>query len=732
MTNKFIFPILLGFLLSGCGADTPSEEITYPGDIANGSFEDGLTGWTIGGLGGFTEDDVSELVTLPDGKPSLKVGTKFYAGATSSLASFTGTLTSDPFALEGIGVISLKIGAAENPDKTYIEFYKVDSDVPLDFYVNNSSDKVSKLTNGDFNSTTVTSQLMRNIVDLSEYLTDAVYIKITDADTNSDYGDYSFWNLDDFKVLKTAQEKNDALVERSDQLLEYYEVSIDNDPPVETLRNGGFELGDTSYWKVVSGQAFSGDILKNSTDFYWGNRVYHAEGNYLIDNFADESLIGKMRSEKFLVTDQGDDKSFVSLKMGGAANSSVYVSINDAVTGSELLIVRNEGFSDPGLALSLITYYVDVSAYIGSTLYFCLVDQDAVGPFGALVADDFRINLSQNEVIDEVAGLRSWAATLTDTASQADYIAAYNGGLSFPIGGSAPTIALTDGLAYETTIETMTTSLLNFLNYISVSDDYTKTSALVKTIDKVSYDGAEVNNPNLSSFTLLEGTYLLDISVQDAYANKTSSQIKINVVSELAYDNQIVNGDFETGDLGGWSVVSGSVNTTAAISNATTFWAEEIPYNKQGQYFFNGWDTGAAEASGYGLRSSTFTLGGSGQISFKMGGRSSVVKVYFESGELIATYRNYKFNSDGTLFPLVKNGSMLATMSTYVADLNQYIGDNMYIEIIDEVIAQDWAVAFFDDVKTYYEDEIDIADYYDTVTQNGEEVHLPFWAAQAA
>lgn len=732
MNKKVILTLAILLVLSACGPTTTSQDTSeYLSTITNGSFEQGIAGWTVGGLGGFSEDDISELVTLPDEKPSLKVDSKFYAGATASLPSFTGTLTSEPFILEGVGVISLKMGAAKNSEKSYIEFYQLGNESPLEFYANNLETKVNRLTNKDFNGTTITSQLIRNIVDLSEHLTETIYIKVTDNDTNSDYTDYSFWNLDDFKILKTAQEKNDALVERADQLLEYFEADIDLDPPVETLRNGGFELGDTSFWKVVSGRAFSNNIIKRSTEFYWGNRLYHAEGNYFVDNFADENLTGRMRSEKFLVTDQGEGQSFVSFKMGGAAHASVYISLNDGTTNEELIVVKNEGFRDPGLALSLVSYYVDVSDYIGKTLYFSLVDGATGGPFGALVADDFTINLSQQDVIDGVATLRSWAETLDDSASQNDYQAVYNGGISFPLSGLAPVISLYNEFAYETTLETMTTSLLKYLTNVNVLDDYTKTSALVRTITGVNYNGTPVANPDLNAFTLLEGTYLLDISVKDAYDNEATAQIKLNVLADLAYDSQIINGGFESGNLDGWTVVDGIVNEASAISDATIYWAEEIPFNKDGQYFFNGWEASGTEALGYALRSTPFTLRGSGQISFKLGGRSSALKVYNQSGDLLVTYRNTNFNDDSSVFPFVKNGSMLATMTTYVADLSQYLNDNLYIEIVDEVIAQGWAVAFFDDVTTYYETSINVNELSDTVTQNGEEVLIPFMAAQA-
>ena len=181
----------------------------------------------------------------------------------------------------------------------------------------------------------------------------------------------------------------------------------------------------------------------------------------------------------------------------------------------------------------------------------------------------------------------------------------------------------------------------------------------------------------------------------------------------------IVNGDFETGDLTGWTYQEGEgdgqILGAEAVISESTWWAERIPYNKEGTYHFDGWAAkgGEGEADTYTLKSSTFTLGGSGWISFKMAGNAAAVKVYKADGTQIAYYKNTAFAD--VSFPNINEGCRLATMTTFAADLSDYLGEELYIELCDETAAG-WAVAFFDDIVTYYETAPNIAALSDKVS----------------
>ena len=174
-------------------------------------------------------------------------------------------------------------------------------------------------------------------------------------------------------------------------------------------------------------------------------------------------------------------------------------------------------------------------------------------------------------------------------------------------------------------------------------------------------------------------------------------------VTDTVY--QIQNPSFETGDMSGWTVVRGQAFGQDSVSNETTWWAEQIPYNQEGTYHLNGWKHDEA-ATGV-LRSSTFELGGSGWISFKLGGAKNPNKAYVniveaQTGQVIARYGNSAFADVG--FPNPDQGLRLANMEQYKANLSEYLGKKLYVEIVDNATS-DWGVIFADAFFMYHEAE---------------------------
>ena len=142
--------------------------------------------------------------------------------------------------------------------------------------------------------------------------------------------------------------------------------------------------------------------------------------------------------------------------------------------------------------------------------------------------------------------------------------------------------------------------------------------------------------------------------------------------------NQIVNGGFETGDLTGWKVLDGTALTRAAIvPTSQYYWGDRAVYG-EGEFYLDGSNNGAIQESLTGaIRSTKFTLGGDGYITFMMGsgnGGSYVALCDGNSDEELIKVTN-DFFSDPAL--------ALTLLRMYM-DASEYIGRVCYLKVVDD------------------------------------------------
>ncbi len=675
-------------------------------NIVNGGFEENAdestwTGWTRSGTAfsarGVVDDEEVNKVFVD------KTGDYWFSGLSGGTSQMVGTLTSDPFILSGTGKIAFKMGAAKNGENIYVQFLS-------------GKNVLATVTNTDFDEPFITDQLIRKVVDLSEHIGKTVTIVITDND-KGDADEYGYVNLDDFVMCATEADVEKYEQERADQLAEYGAPSFEEDPTEETVRNGDFETGDLTSWLVLEGDAFtSGNSVIPTSQGYWAEerRVY-GHGDYYLDGNNNgaivESATGSIRSTKFTLGGDG----WITF-MIGAGNNRCYVAICDADTGDELIKVENDYFHDPNLPLTLLRVYVDASDYIGDVLYIKVVDNNSTSGFAFINVDDFRCSLTDEDV--EALELEQYNAVLNETYTtrynDLDHLREYYANYPYPF--PLPTVVFTDYVENKV-INPSASASVDLTAYLSeaAAAFAGNTEGISIAIASVS-DGTDTVTSGFSAFDMSEeGTYV--VTYKATYGSQSAeAQFKV-----LVYDgtNQVANGGFETGDLTGWTVLTDgwayAAGHPAGVIDAETYWGEELPYNRSGSYHLDGWNTGVAEAGAWRVRSTTFTLGGSGWISVKMGGNAAAVAVYKADGTQIALYRESRFN-DSPSFPDITEGSW-ADMAVYAMDLSGYIGEKLYIELVDEG-GGSWGHAFFDDVITYYETEPDYQNLYDTV-QNG-------------
>ena len=153
----------------------------------------------------------------------------------------------------------------------------------------------------------------------------------------------------------------------------------------------------------------------------------------------------------------------------------------------------------------------------------------------------------------------------------------------------------------------------------------------------------------------------------------------------------VFNGGFEMGDVQGWW----NHGEIGVVTNANGYWGDNIPYEKVGDYLFTGVESFGADTMREGnrgsLTSSVFEIGGTGYISFKLGGGGSAL-CYIQvidavTGEVLARYHQQEQRD--------------AILIQYVADLSDYIGRTVRIQVVDQADSG-WGCVSFDNLVTYY------------------------------
>ena len=178
-------------------------------------------------------------------------------------------------------------------------------------------------------------------------------------------------------------------------------------------------------------------------------------------------------------------------------------------------------------------------------------------------------------------------------------------------------------------------------------------------------------------------------------------------------ENRILNGGFETGTLYGWNVYqiwkneSGMLAWTDDRVVSGTYFDGGYSYNRDGNYNLGVYGGKISKDSGQErmghLRSSDFTLGGSGWISFKLGGgrngQFAYVSVRKTSDNTeIARFANRHFNDTS----LSETENAEAYMFRYYYDLSAYMGESLYF-MISDTSSNHWCVLSADSFYTYYE-----------------------------
>lgn len=711
-----LFSVLLILSLSlglaACGADSGAASSPAAADIVNGDFEEISEGKWVGWTRHDAAFNFRGVVNAEKvkGVAMEKSGEYYFAGTEGGNPPMRGTLTSDVFKLGGNGFITFKMGGGKDTEKVYVDFFQEGNDTPIAHVVNEDCD-------GMF----ITEHLMTKVVDLSAYIGKNIYIVATD---NDDGNDLSYLNLDAFHVCQSDEEVAAAEADHARQVEEFGEKPFVEDETSNDIQNGGFETGDLSGWVILDGTALTRAAIVPTSQYYWTDRAVYGDGEYYLDGSNNgtiqESLTGAIRSSKFTLGGDG----YISFMMG-SGNGGSYVALCDGNTDEELIKVENTYFSDPALALTLLRMYMDASEYLGRVVYLKVVDANdgSNGGFAFINVDDFRVSLTAAQVSElEVEQMEKIQNETYTSASYDDLTTLRNYYSNYPYPVPLQSLTFT-AYAQNQVVDCGKVDLTAFVSEAAANFGGEPVDVAILAVNGEAA-------ANLSAYDMSKpGFYTVTYGAE---RDGKSAEASFTVVA-LADHSSVANPGFESGNLAGWKVLTEAwapvEGQMPGVISAVSYWGEELPYNQAGDYHLDGWNTGIGEPDGWAIQSTNFVLSGSGFISVRMGGNAAAVHVFKADGTEIGYYRQTRFADQN--FPSLAAGGSWADMGTYVIDLSDHVGEELYLVLEDEVIDGGWAHAFFDEVVCVYDEAPDYANLVDTVKDGGSDatVDIPWQLA---
>ncbi len=664
------------YTLMGAYTDTPKEvtlsivgvvdggrdvEYTYTLSVIdssayrmqNGSLEDEDTGWT-GMNGGFSEDDVYFEQQYP-----INNDGHYYVGIDQG----TETVESPAFVVGGSGWITFKLGSMK----------PADGDTPRDIYLEvvdaDDATVLARVRNVLFEDPAAALKLNDYKLDLSQFKGNSVFIRAVDGE---DGGDFRSLYLDAF-VTWYAAEPADPYTDLTHAFWIDAEVAFDlaetNAAQVTPVFLSEGVLGvQYTYAAEISESGLTADGLALTAE---------KSGVYTVTYTA---LYGEEEIGSFSVTVTVTNTT----QLPEFENETRNYADGEWEEGTAV----NVPLPEDGERFS---YSYSVSAGVAS-----IDDRTLTYTPSAAGSVQITVTVTLTDKNYPVIDLPILSFTVTLNFADSEITLAYGDSISVAFDVNDAEIA--DKEAYT----------LDFAQYLVIPADKTVSYAVTMDEEGIELDG--------SSYTLVFAELGLNETEQEfvfaVTATSGGKQLEYTVTLRIkdTYQYRLYNGGFDL-DLDGWTLdgmLDGEENDAAlgGISEETGYWENDPsgvdPLFYNDGKFFSAYAAGAAEGATGTLRSSNFIVGGSGWITYKLGGAKNIEQVYLEvvsaDGAKRVTLPNFDWSDNA--------GSLVrgCTLVSYRANLLEYgfsFGEEVYLLLTDNG-ANDYGLFFLDSVVTYY------------------------------
>lgn len=632
--------------------------------MSNGGFEEEAhgSGWT--GMTGHFDNygKYFESVDRPEGYPVNNDGWYYIGidGATEELSG-TETVVSPSFVVGNSGWITFKLGSMRPNEGAVLRniYLEVVEDV-----ADGDDIVLAQVRNIGFKDPDAALRLNDYKLDLSEYKGKTVYIRAVDQE---DGGNYRSLYLDAFVTWYDA-EPSDAFTDLTYAYFLDTQLSID--------------LKDFNQGTVTPVFLSRGLMSKE----YTYAAQTSAEGLT-----ADGLEITASKSGEFTLT------YTVMLGEEKIGTFEVLVKVSNSTQIPQFEDIRKE--------FSYETWYVEGTP---QSVQVQLPQAEADGRF------DYSYSVTGAQIEGSVltytpAAAGSVSLTVTLTLNDRHYpvtdlpVCTFTVTLVF----QDSEITLAEGDEIERSVDVNDADdkeklVVDFSEYLVIPDGAEVTYS-------VTLNDTPVEMPDGTTYTIVYAEEDLSDTPKEFVFEVTAASGEKRISFKLTfsitdtYQYRLANGGFDR-DLEGWTL---SHEALGGISEETGYWPNDPsgtdPLFYNDGKFFSAYAPGASEGAVGTLTSSVFTVGGSGWITYKLGGAKNLEQVYMQvisadDGSKIVTLPNFDWSDVA--------GSLVrgCTLVAYKANLIEYgfaIGEKVYIQITDQATG-DYGLFFLDSVTTYY------------------------------